>query len=83
MLSFRPKLSELWVMNADGTNPVKLTTSINFNLGTINLAYSEDIEPSWSPDGKKITFSSNRERLAYREIYLMNADVDSARSLNP
>lgn len=49
-------------MNADGSGtPTNLTN----NPG-------DDIHPSWSPDGSKIAFSSDRNGFA--EIFLMNAD---------
>ena len=48
-------------MNADGSNQVNLTD----NLG-------DDWEPTWSPDGKKIAFVSDRDD--NKEIYIMNAD---------
>ena len=53
---------EVYVMDADGSNKRRLTHHPRF-----------DGHPSWSPDGKKIAFSSNREdNLA--EIYVMDAD---------
>jgi Tol biopolymer transport system component/DNA-binding winged helix-turn-helix (wHTH) protein len=42
--------SEIYVMNADGTNLSRLTR---------NLA--DDVSPRFSPDGNRIIFSSNRE----------------------
>ena len=48
-------------MNADGTNLVQLT-----DLPTV------DMDPSWSPDGSKIVFTS--ERSGIYEIWMMNAD---------
>lgn len=53
--------SEVMVMNTDGTGVVNLTRHAGF-----------DGWPSWSPDGRRIAFSSNRSD-AY-QVYIMNAD---------
>ena len=39
---------EIYVMNADGTNPINLTQSLD----------RPDSKPSWSPDGKQIVFTA-------------------------
>lgn len=53
-------ISRIWVMNADGSNKVKLTTDIDF-------------ASMWSPDGSKIVFVSARDGLENEEIYVMTA----------
>jgi TolB protein len=53
--------SEIYVMNSDGSNPIRLTNDPAL-----------DGFPSWSSDGQKITFASNRD--GNWEIYVINAD---------
>ena len=61
----RPSRMELWVMNADGSGQRQIT-----NLGGANFG------PSWTPDGKRIVFSSNYKTPRSRnfELYLVNLD---------
>jgi Tol biopolymer transport system component len=61
----RPNRMEIWVMNADGSNQHQIT-----NLGGANFA------PFFTPDSKKIIFSSNYKNPHSRnfELYLMNED---------
>ena len=54
---------EIYVMNGDGTNPLRLTEHPAL-----------DGRPSWSPDGTKIAFVSKRDDKFDEEIYVMNAD---------
>ena len=49
-------------MKADGTNPINLTNNP-----------AEDNHSSWSPDGTRIAFDSNRDD-PFGDIYVMNAD---------
>ena len=51
----------IYVMDADGTNPINLTNDS-----------SDDYSATWSPDGTKIAFASDRD--GNGEIYVMNAD---------
>ena len=60
-VSYRDGNSEIYVMNADGSDVTRLT----HNSET-------DIEPAWSPDGQQIAFTSGRD--GNWGIYVMNAD---------
>ncbi len=56
--------TEIYVMNADGTNIIRLTS----NRLTADM-------PVFSPDGKAIAFAMGRRGFPYdADIYLMNAD---------
>ena len=61
----RPAKLELWVTNADGSNPKQIT-----NLGGANFA------PFFHPDGKRIIFSSNHKDPKGRgfDLFMINAD---------
>ena len=61
----RPTRMEIWVMNADGSNQRQITS-----LGGANFA------PYFTPDGKRIIFSSNYKNPHSRnfDLYLVNAD---------
>jgi dipeptidyl aminopeptidase/acylaminoacyl peptidase len=52
--------TDIWVMQANGTYPVKLTNG------------GRNRKPAWSPDGRKIAFVSNRS--GTNDIWIMNAD---------
>ena len=64
-VSNRDNNYEIYVMNADGSNQIKLTN---------NLTGDGNVEPAFSPDGTKIAFTSYRNGNNNTEIYLMNAD---------
>jgi Tol biopolymer transport system component len=61
----RPARVEVWVANADGSDPRQVT-----RLGGANFA------PFFHPDGKRIIFSSNHQspRSGKFDLYLINAD---------
>lgn len=46
-MSSRDGNNEIYVMNIDGSNPVRVTNSTT----------TDDVEPKWAPDGKKVLFS--------------------------
>jgi hypothetical protein len=62
--------SELWKMNSNCAEPVRLT---RFNVDTT--------APAFSPDGKTIAFVSNQDGPSQFAIYLMNADGSNVRRL--
>ena len=56
--------TEIYVMNADGSNQIRLTNNA-----------APDFNPSWSPDGNKIVFSRESGQIGDpSEIYVMNPD---------
>ena len=60
--------NELYVMDADGSNQVRLTRN-----------EAEDVEPRWSPDGTQIAFTSSRN--GNPDIYVAATDGSRPRPL--
>ena len=63
---------QLWVMDVDGSNSLKLAASIA-------LPHDMYIPPAWSPDGAKIAFSSNHDGNV--EIYVVDGTGVNVRRL--
>jgi TolB protein len=59
---------DIYVMNADGTNQIRLTRH-----------RARDENPDWSPDGMEIAFYS--ERTGNAQIYIMSADGTNQRRI--
>ncbi len=68
-------LGEIYLMNADGTNPINLTQSVE----------KPDLGSSWSPDGQQIVFGSSelfaQEDLFRSDIWVTDVDGGNSRSL--
>jgi Tol biopolymer transport system component len=60
--------SDIYVVRTDGTGLRRLTDG-----------WGWDIEPAWSPDGRRIVFVSTRD--GRRNLYVMNADGSGVRRL--
>ena len=55
--------AEIYVMNTDGSEQVRLTNHPG-----------DDFDPTWSPTGEHIAFVSERDHLGLYDIYLMDAN---------
>jgi Tol biopolymer transport system component len=74
-LSNRSGFAEIWMSDADGTQPVQIS----------NLNGSETEDPSWSPDGKMIAFDSGQSSVSegsgVRGIYIVDISERIPRKL--
>jgi Tol biopolymer transport system component len=73
-MSWRNGRTELFVMNADGSNQTKL----------LAMDPGDAIDPRWSPDGSRIVFVHMPGGMsgAERAIYVVNADGGGLRRLS-
>jgi Tol biopolymer transport system component len=62
----------IWVMNANGSNPVRITGS--YLPETTVLEGVGWLSPTWSPDGTRIAYSFSPKRGLPRDVWVMNAD---------
>ena len=61
---------DIWVIDADGSNPVNLTQS-----------RKDDTDPAWTPDGSQIVFTSWRFSND-PQLFIMNADGSDVRPIS-
>jgi len=62
---------QVWVINSDGTGSKQLTEEPN---------HRNNDDPSWSPDGKMIIFSTGRS--GRNELWVMNSDGSDERKIH-
>ena len=67
--SNRGGFTEIWIANADGTDPMPLTS----------MRASLTGGPNWSPDGSRVVFDSNKE--GQFEVYVISAAGGTPRRL--
>lgn len=60
----------IWLVAADGSGEAR-----QFTAGT-----KHDVEPRWSPDGRRLAFASDRDRDA-KQLYVISAEGGEARRL--
>ena len=66
--SARNSNAEIYIMNADGSQQIRLTHHVG-----------EDFDPAWSPTGEHIAFVSERAHEGLYDIYLMDPDGKNIR----
>ena len=66
----RGEMHNIWIAEADGSNPQQLTQGPGVNQGS----------PYWSPDGRRIAFDAEGED-AHRHLWMMDADGGAPRRL--
>jgi TolB protein len=74
-MSWREGRTEIYVMNADGSNQTRLT----------HTTEGDAIDPRWSPDGRRIAFvhlSRGREAGGPKIICVMDADGKNVRRVS-
>ncbi len=70
---------DIYIINVDGTGRTQLTRTINFKSSN----NTDEDEPVFSPDGRKIAFTSNDGSGGNSAIYVMNSSGTGIRRITP
>ncbi|MDE0186179.1 MAG: hypothetical protein OXP71_12130 [Candidatus Poribacteria bacterium] len=62
---------DIYIMNRNGTNAINMTDNSPLHDGS----------PHWSPASQKIVFTSERDRLAPKEVYVLDSQAGNRRRL--
>jgi TolB protein len=74
-------VQEIYVWDWDALKSVRVTDSTGYSTG-YGTGWWWNASPSWSPDGKRIVYSSDRGHDAkFSEIWIMNPDGSDPRCL--
>jgi Tol biopolymer transport system component len=69
---FGQPCTDIWVMDADGTNQTNLTNTPDSNEG----------QPAWSSDGTRIAFTSDQDEVGgFSDIWVMDAEGSNRTNL--
>jgi Tol biopolymer transport system component len=71
---FGQPCTDIWVMDADGSNQTNVTNTPDANEG----------QPAWSSDGTQIAFTSDQDEVGgFFDIWVMDADGSNQTNLTP